>query len=63
MDVQITVTTGGGKKANRESRSVTIKEVVTKEQVIEVLDSKFKDYFPAQARLTDDKPKSKKSSV
>lgn len=59
MDVQITVTTGGGKKANRESRSVTIKEVVTKEQVIEVLDSKFKDYFPPQARLTDATPKTR----
>lgn len=61
MDVQITVTTGGGKKANRESRSVTIKEVQFKEQVIEVLDTKFNDYFPAQAKLTDE-PKAKKSA-
>jgi hypothetical protein len=54
MDVCITVTTGGGKKANRESRSVTIKEVIGKEQVTEVLDTKFKDYFPPQTRLTDE---------
>lgn len=51
MDVKIEVVTGGGKKANRESRSVTIKEVVSKDQVIEVLDTKFKDYFPPQMRL------------
>lgn len=55
MDVQITIITGGGKKANRESKSVTIKEVQTKDQVIEVLDTKFKDYFPNQTVLVSEK--------
>ena len=60
MDVQITVITGGGKKANRESKSYTIKEVQTKQQVIEALEEKFGDYFSNQSVLGVDEKKSKR---
>lgn len=62
MDVQLTVITGGGKKANRESKSITLKEVQFVDQVIEALNTKFKDYFPTQTRLTDEKPAKKSPS-
>ena len=57
MDVQITVITGGGRKANRESKSYTIKEVQTRQQVIEALDEKFSTYFAAQTTLEETKQK------
>jgi len=63
MDVQITVITGGGKKANRESKSYTIKEVRTKAQVIEALDEKFGNYFANIQPLTEIKPRSKKNTA
>jgi len=61
MDVQITIITGGGKKANRETKSYTIKEVQTRQQVIEALDEKFGAYFTAQATFDDVTPRSKRS--
>ena len=63
MDVQITVITGGGRKANRESKSYTIKEVATRQQVIEALDEKFGQYFAGQAQLEEIKPKPKKNTT
>jgi hypothetical protein len=63
MDVQITVITGGGKKANRESKSYTIKEVATRQQVIEALDEKFGQYFVNQTTIEEVKPRSKKNSA
>ena len=63
MDVQITVITGGGKKANRESKSYTIKEVQTKAQVVEALDEKFGMYFANIQPLTEVKPRSKKNTA
>jgi hypothetical protein len=61
MDVQITVITGGGKRANRESKSYTIKEVQTRQQVIDALDEKFAAYFVAQATLDEPRPRSKRN--
>lgn len=55
MDVQITFMTGGGRRANRESKSYTIKEVQTRDQVVEAIDDKFSTYFVNQQTL--EKPK------
>lgn len=53
MDVTIKVSTGRGVKSSLETKAVTIRDVVAKEQVMELLDKSFKDYFPPQAKLTD----------
>ena len=63
MDVTITVTTGGGKKANRESKSYTVKEVQTMQQVIEAFEEKFGSYFRNITTLTEVKPKVKKNTA
>lgn len=46
MDVQMTITTGGGKKANRMSHSYTAKEVQTMDEVIQIFREQFDKYFP-----------------
>ena len=46
MDVQMTITTGGGKKANRMSHSYTAKEVQTMEEVVQIFREQFDKYFP-----------------
>jgi hypothetical protein len=63
MDVTITITTGGGKKANRESKSYTVKEVQTKQQVVEALDEKFGDYFAGVTTLDKVPVRSKKNTA
>jgi hypothetical protein len=63
MDVSIKITRGGGKKQDSESKSVTLKEVQTKQQVIDALDVTFKDYFRGVTTLDEVKPKSKKEKA
>lgn len=53
MDVTIHVVTGGGKKANRKSASYTAKEVQTVAQVVEVLNTEFKDFFGKNRTLDE----------
>lgn len=63
MDVTITLSTGGGKKANRESFSYVVKEVQTEQQVVEMFHEKFGHYFTGVTTLEQVKPKSKKSTA
>lgn len=63
MDVTVTVTTGGGKKANRESFSYTMKEVQTEQQVKEMFHEKFGHYFAGVTTLGEVKPRSKKNTA
>ena len=53
MDVTIKISTGRGAKYALESKSRTIRDVVSIDQVIEDMQSNFKEYFPPQAKLTD----------
>ena len=63
MDVTIKITRGGGKKQDSESKSVTLKEVQTKQQVIDALDTTFKDYFKGITTLEDAKPRNKSNKA
>jgi len=63
MDVTVTITTGGGKKANRESFSYTMKEVQTEQQVKVMFHEKFGHYFIGVVSLDDIKPRSKKNTA
>ena len=63
MDVTIKVSTGGGKKQNNESKSITIKEVQTIDQVKEALETSYKDYFRGVTTLVETKPRAKKNTV
>ena len=63
MDVTVTITTGGGKKANRESFSYTMKEVHTEQQVKVMFHEKFGHYFVGVVSLDDIKPRSKKNTA
>ena len=53
MDVQMTITTGGGKKANRMSHSYTAKEVQTMEEVVQIFREQFDKYFPKYQTLEE----------
>lgn len=55
MEVKITITTGKGKGGNPVSHSKTIKDVATMDQVIEEFNSEFKQFFPNQTILTQQK--------
>ena len=59
MDVTVTLVTGGGRKANRESYSYTIKEVQTEEQVREMFHERFGQYFRGATTLTQSTAKAK----
>lgn len=63
MDVTIKITRGGGKKQDSESKSVTLKEVQTKQQVVDTLDTTFKDYFKGVTTLDEVKPRSKSNKA
>jgi len=63
MDFKLEVITGGGKKANRESKSITLKEVQTKEQVITAIGEHFSQYFANIQPLTETKPRNKKNTT
>jgi hypothetical protein len=63
MDVSIKITRGGGKKQDSESKSVTLKEVQTKQQVVDALDTTFKDYFKNVTTLDEVKPRSKSNKA
>ena len=59
----MTVTTGGGKKANRESFSYTMKEVQTEQQVKEMFHEKFGHYFAGVTTLDEVKSRSKNNTA
>ena len=63
MDVKIQITRGGGKKQNSESKSITLKEVETVEQVIQALNTTFKDYFKGVTTLDEVRPRSKSNKA
>ena len=61
MDFRITAIKGGKKNTNKESKSYTICDVQTEQQVIDVLKAEFKDYFKNVTTLDEVKPRSKKN--
>lgn len=60
MQMKITVSRGGKKNTDLDSKSYVIADCRSVQQVSEVLNKEFKDYFTNNATLDDVKPKSKK---
>ena len=62
MNIKMTLTINGGKDTTTESHSMTIKDVITLDQVKRELDLQFGQFFGKQKSLADVPPKKKKET-